>query len=277
MMVSESSGKKGCRLLLDVQMGVAGDMLLGALLDLAEELNIIQVEELTHILESAALPMENVRVEIKDILVSGISAKGTWVLRDNIHTKEEVHSNISGKRMHEFLKNGCKNVGLSGEGAEFAFGVLHNILRAEGKVHRRDCSALHLHETGAPDTLVEIIGCAYIMELFRQKGFLDPGKGSILATPVSVGSGSVEISHGIVPVPAPATMELLKGMEYRYGPRTGELATPTGVSLLGEMNPVFVRDHDDIVISPLVTGCGLGKRKYGGRFVNVVRAIYIGL
>jgi len=245
-------------------MGVAGDMFLAALTDLAISTGCTTENKLVEILERTSVAMGKVRVEILREKVSGIGATGIRVTG-----KWKPTHHVKGREMKAYLDEGCSAVELGPTGRKYAVEVLEHILRAESKIHASSPGELHLHETGAPDTLVEIIGTAWLLEEFD--GLDDDF--SFFSTPVSVGMGSIEISHGVVPIPAPATMELLKNMPFKFGPLRGELATPTGVSLLKALAPEFVTNFSDLRITPMEIGYGFGKRKYDGRLLNVVRAI----
>ena len=312
-------------MLFDVQMGVAGDMFLGALADLSEEVGAIGRSDLSEILVRSAEPMCDIEVDFLKERVSGITATGVkvtgkgdpigspnlsggdltskdtpdgmsnWTSSDlsskgdpggSPHFQAEpvelgfssgdltsknhdAHYHVSGARMKEYLEKGCRDVKLGATGESYAKQVLGHILEAEARIHSVPTDELHLHETGAPDTLVEIIGSAYLLD---RLGMLN-GKNAIFSTPVSVGMGSIDISHGTVPVPAPATLEILKEMPFKFGPINGELATPTGVSLLKGLAPSFITNYSDIEFIPRHIGYGFGKRKYHGKYLNVVRAL----
>ncbi len=245
-------------------MGVAGDMFLGALTDLAITTGFAEEKELVAVLERSTAAMGKVRVEILREKVSGMRAAGIRVSR-----KRKLDHHVKGGDMKTYLEEGCSTVDLGRRGRKYAVEVLDHILRAESKIHTSTPEELHLHETGAPDTLVEIIGSAFLLEKF---GALD-NDFRFFSTPVSVGMGSIEISHGVVPVPAPATMEILKDMPFKFGPLRGELATPTGVSLLKSLSPEFITNFSGLRITPMEIGYGFGKRKYDGKLLNVVRAI----
>lgn len=267
-------------ILFDVQMGVAGDMFLASLADLAIECGMMDESEIRGRLIKSAAPMAVVNVEITRKRYSGISARGMKVnFVDKGHNADEEgdydvegkgeHGHISGKEMKEFLRKGTENAGVTGAPERYCWAVLGNIIGAEAKVHGASPDGLHLHETGAPDTLVEIIGSAMLLD---RLGLLNRPN-SFFSTPVSVGRGAIAISHGTVPVPAPATLEILKDMPFRFGPVKGEMATPTGVSLLKELRPRFIPDVSKVEIVPYRIGYGHGKRTFGGTCLTVVRAI----
>jgi len=286
-------------MLFDVQMGVAGDMFLGALTDLSEEVGAIGRSDLSEILVQSAEPMCDIEVDFVKERVSGITATGVkvtgkgnpigspnWTSSDlsskdtpdgvsNLSSGDFTskphgdHYHVTGARMKEYLVEGCQHVKLGAAGESYAKQVLGHILEAEAKIHGVPTDELHLHETGAPDTLVEIIGSAYLLEkLGALKREIE-----VFSTPVSVGMGSIDISHGTVPVPAPATLEILKEMPFKFGPINGELATPTGVSLLKGLAPSFITNYSDVEFIPRHIGYGFGKRKYHGKYLNVVRAL----
>jgi len=252
-------------MVFDVQMGVAGDMFLGALVDLSEEVGITGRSDLSGVLVRSAEPMCDIEVTFVKEKISGITATGVKVTGERC--SDHVH--VSGAQMKEYLRKGCGNVELGVSGESYAKQVLNHILEAEARIHDVPAGELHLHETGAPDTLVEIIGSAYLLE---KLGMLN-GNNAVFSTPVSVGMGSIDISHGTVPVPAPATLEILKDMPFKFGPVTGELATPTGVSLLKGLTPSFITNYSDVEFMPRHIGYGFGKRKYHGKYLNVVRAL----
>jgi len=118
---------------------------------------------------------------------------------------------------------------------------VYNILgEAEAAVHGVSLNNVHLHEVGSLDAVADIVGCCLLMNMLGVTG--------ITASQVHVGSGSVQCEHGILPVPAPATAEILKGVPVYGGRISGELCTPTGaallkhfVSLFGEMPPMTVK------------------------------------
>src|SRR4051794_15676798 len=107
---------------------------------------------------------------------------------------------------------------------DLALGVFERLAGAEGRVHGVPAEQVHFHEVGAHDALADVVGtCAGITAL---------GAVRVVLSPVALGSGSVRTAHGILPVPAPAVLELMRGWGVAAsGPDAGELATPTGVAL----------------------------------------------
>ncbi|MDR2933558.1 MAG: LarC family nickel insertion protein [Oscillospiraceae bacterium] len=137
--------------------------------------------------------------------------------------------------------------------------VYNLIAEAEGHVHGRPVEDVHFHEVGTMDALADIAGVCMLMEE------LAPEK--ILASAVHVGSGQVRCAHGILPVPAPATAHILRGVPIYGGSVRGELCTPTGAALLKHYVSVF-GDMPVMTVSDI--GYGMGKKDFEA--ANCVRA-----
>jgi uncharacterized protein (TIGR00299 family) protein len=143
-----------------------------------------------------------------------------------------------------------------------ALSVYHLIAEAESKVHDRPVGDIHFHEVGRMDAIADIVGVCLLMEKLAPK--------RVIASPIPVGKGYVKCAHGILPVPAPATAYLLKGIPTYAGIAEGELCTPTGAALLKYF-------AEDFVPRPLMTteaiGYGMGKKDF--KIANCLRA-YLG-
>ncbi len=227
---------------IDSSMGVAGDMLLSSFIDL----DILDREKVRRVLETAGNVMGPTSVNIRKI-DEPLKATGLDITHGEF-------SHISGREMQEHIMKGADIIGLR-RGKDFARKVLDTILVAETKVHECSMDDIHLHETGSPDTLVDILGIAYFYEklkLYDEK---------ICGTPVSVGEGKIKIAHGTVDVPAPATAEILQTMDFKPGPYEGEMATPTGVAILSGLLQIQMDMPDEI---PHKTGTGVGTKVFGG-------------
>lgn len=266
-MVPNKTEKNGQTLLLDLQMGVAGDMLLSSLIDLAINAGLLTADEIENLLMKSLSLYDGVSAEIKKKQVSGIFARGVWVRNEDHHYGD--HKHMKGLEMRDNIIEAARTADLSQGALDYAVRAIDEILNAEAYLHSNTVEELHLHETGAPDTVVEIIGSAFILE---RLGFFNENQ-RIIATPISVGMGSISISHGTVPIPAPATLHIMKNMKFKFGPVPGELATPTGTALVKSLEPEYVENFSDISFEPIAAGYGLGKRKYQDRYLNVVRAV----
>ena len=133
---------------------------------------------------------------------------------------------------------------------------------AEAKVHETTIEHIHFHEVGTKDAIVDVIGCVYLLEL------LDIDE--ILCSQIAVGSGTVTCAHGILPVPAPATVEILKGIPIYSGNIKSELCTPTGASILKHYGKTF-GEMPTINIEKI--GYGFGKKEFES--INCVR-VFLG-
>lgn len=132
-----------------------------------------------------------------------------------------------------------------------SFEIIRLLAEAEARVHGADFHKIHFHELGLLDTLFDaLLSAALVNEL---------GIDAVFSSPVAVGSGTVSINHGIVSVPAPATIELLKGMPVCGANLEGEVSTPTGVAILKSLNAQFFLPDGFYVKS---TGYGFGQRQF---------------
>jgi len=199
---------------LDCSTGVSGDKVLGALLDAGSTDGRFTEQDLARIASGLA-PEARVVVERRN--THGISAVGVRVVAEGqprSRTWAAIREALAGADLPSPVA----------ERAQRAFGAL---AEAEARVHGTTVDDVHFHEVGAIDSIVDIVGvCAGLHALDVT---------SLVASPVAVGSGTVETSHGVLPVPAPATAELLRGTGALVvaGPAEGELTTPTGAALLG--------------------------------------------
>lgn len=194
-------------LLLEPAGGLAGDMFLGALIDLGAS-------------------TAEIEVGLRTLKLDGWEMKVSNVTRRHIGATK-VDFAIPEEHVHRHLSDIEAIIGASGlpdavkTRAIRTFTVL---AQAEAKVHRIDVSAVHFHEVGAMDAILDICGGCLALEL------LDVD--SIRCGPLPGGSGTVQCAHGEMPVPAPAVSELLEGYEIMLGEGRGEMVTPTGAALL---------------------------------------------
>jgi hypothetical protein len=141
--------------------------------------------------------------------------------------------------------------------------VLTRLATAEARVHDTTIDAVHFHEIGAVDTLVDVVGACVALESL--------GVDEVVAGPIALGGGTVDTSHGALPVPGPAVLELLAGSRLTAygGPVDVELATPTGVALMAEL---ATRSGPMPAMRASAVGVGAGSRVIDGR-ANVVRVV----
>ena len=196
---------------LDCSTGVSGDKFLGALLDVGTRRGAFNADDLRAVV--AALAPEAI-VEVKPVVSRGISAVGV-----SVRAEGQPHS-----RTWASIRNQIENAELPRQVRGPALAAFGALAVAEAAAHGTDVDSVHFHEVGAIDSIVDIVGvCAGMHALGIER---------LVVSAVAVGSGTVETSHGTLPVPAPATASLLEGVPVLGGPAAGELTTPTGAALL---------------------------------------------
>ena len=194
--------------ILDPAAGISGDMTLGALLALGVPQQWL--ESLP-----ARLGLSGVQVAVRDTVRSGVGCKQV-----EFTIPEQPH----GRHVGELVRL-VERAPVSAWVKERAIGAFRLIGEAEGRVHGVAPERVHLHEVGAVDAVLDIVGAI--------EGFEQLSVEAIYTLPVAVGSGWVDAAHGQLPVPAPATAILLEGLELASGgPVEGEATTPTGAALV---------------------------------------------
>ena len=248
---------------LDLNMGAAGDMLLAALLELMPHRDAA-----VEVLNSAGIP--EVRYSAVPEIKCGI--KGTRVAVEVGGVEEGTHGHHHKGHEHSHSNNSCDHRGLSdivniianlnvSESVKKQATEIYSLVAdAEGKVHGKPVGLVHFHEVGAMDAVADIVGSCILLDMLKPQ--------KIIASPVTVGYGEVKCAHGILPVPAPATIELLADIPIKAGDIEAELCTPTGAAIL----KYFV---DEFTAMPAIvvekTGYGCGKKEF--KKANVVRAV----
>jgi uncharacterized protein (TIGR00299 family) protein len=202
------------RIYFDCFSGASGDMIVGSLIDLG-----VPLDQITGELQK--LNLRNYSLSASKVVKAGITATKFTVH----HGHEHVHRNLS---TIEKLIRGSE---LNDRIKDSATKIFVHLAEAEARVHGSTVDKIHFHEVGAIDSIVDIVGACIGFELL--------GVEEILASPLNVGKGSVKTAHGILPVPAPATAELLKGIPIYTNHIEGELVTPTGAAILSTLAKKF--------------------------------------
>ena len=230
-------------LYFDCFAGAAGDMILGALLDAGAREEAVRSE-------LAKLPLAGYKLKTERVNQKGISALKVHV---KVREADQPHRHFGE------IKRMLLASGLSPRVKELSLTIFSRLAEAEGKVHGVAAEKIHFHEVGAVDAIVDIVGAAAALaDLEAEK---------IYASPLQTGCGTVECAHGVLPVPAPATLELLRGIPVAGAWAEGELLTPTGAAILtsiatfGPLPAMTVQK----------TGYGAGSRELSRP--NVLRAI----
>jgi len=201
-------------LYLDCFSGASGDMILGALLDLG-----LPLDALKGALGSLAIEYGNVAAD--RVLRAGVSATKFRLVE---HAASDPAQ--SDQHQHHHLKHivaAIRRSALSKEGQDRAVHLFERLADAEAAIHHTPIERVHLHEVGALDSIIDIVGAVYGFEWFR----ID----DVMSSPLNVGGGTVRCAHGVFPVPAPATARLLAGVPV-YSDGQSEMVTPTGALLV---------------------------------------------
>ena len=211
-------------LYFDCFSGAAGDMILGALLDAG-----LPLDDLRDALGSLALDREAVWTE--RVTRAGVSAtkvhvrgEGSSPNRAHDHGHDSGHSHEVEHRTLPEIFRLIDGAALSTPAKERAQALFAQLAEAEAAIHGTPADKVYLHEVGALDSIIDIVGTVYALEAL--------GVERIVASSLNVGSGSIRTAHGLYPVPAPATTRLLQGAPIYSGPQHGELVTPTGALLV---------------------------------------------
>lgn len=239
-------------LYIDCAMGCAGDMLTAALLELHPDRDGF-IARMNDALGGKAV------LSAKPDRKCGVMGTHVTVLINGDEEGEPErhhHHHTSVAEITEFIDT----VPLADVVKDNAKAVYTHIAEAESRVHGHPIENIHFHEVGSLDALADVLS---VCELMHE---LAPDK--VLASPVNVGSGFVKCAHGVLPVPAPATELILRGVPIYSGQIKSELCTPTGAALLKHFAEAFVPMP---VLRVERAGCGTGKKNF--ETANVVRVL----
>ena len=235
--------------------GASGDMVIGSLLDLGADESKVR--------DAVSGLGFDLELEVKEVKRRGVVAKKVEFVSEGESSAERKKSRS--ERSYKEIANAIKDSGLTKEVKENSLGVFEKIATAEARVHGEPKESLTFHELGALDTLGDLVGSS--------TAFLDLRPETVVSTPISVGSGFVETEHGLLPVPAPAALEILKdtSLLFQGGGSAGELLTPTGAAIFAH----FVQRSQPFLPRMRVerTGYGAGSKDLP-RTPNVLRAIF---
>jgi uncharacterized protein (TIGR00299 family) protein len=230
---------------LDCFSGISGDMFLGALLDMG-----LPFEELEKTISS--LPLDGYSLGCKKEMKNGLSATQFEVAVDE---GRHQHRNLSD--IEKIITSGQLEENVK----ERSLRIFRSIAEVEGEIHNHPPEKVHFHEVGAVDSIIDIAGAVFGVDYL--------GIDKFYASRIPLGSGFIKSGHGTIPVPAPATLALLKNVPVYNAGIDNELVTPTGAALLKE----FVKSFEGL--PPMVvrnTGYGAGTRDLPDR-PNLLRII----
>lgn len=233
--------------LIDVKRaGTSGDMFLSALVDfLGEDDALLPVAASLLIYD----PSLRVRFTTKrDDVQSGV----------RLEVSKDSGMRFKPNALIEMLDAVAEELELSPPAKQIAQKALNEILQAESRAHETPIDKLHLHETGSVDTILDLVGTAYLLQ---RADLLAEAK--IIATHVAVGSGTIQTEHGPLEVPVPAVAEILVKNEVPFimGEAKTEVLTPTGAALLATLASEFVESSEGFMIKQ--QGIGFGSRDLG--------------
>ncbi len=231
-------------LVLEPIGGIAGDMFLAAALDLG-----VPRRELEGQLRT--LDAGSFRLEVRADEVSGLRGTRLDVAADGPEPPERRLADILGL---------VARSGLAPRAREAARAVFETMGRAEAAVHGVPLEAVHFHEVGALDSIVDVCGAAVALDLLGWPRLVSP--------PPDLGQGLVQTAHGTLPVPPPAVLEILRGRPVRLGGPPGEAVTPTGAALLAALAEI----GEPPALVPERVGYGFGRARWPDR-PNVLRLV----
>lgn len=232
-------------LYLDCQAGISGDMTVAALLDLGVPLDHVQSE-----LDRLALPAGSFTISTHRTERRHFPALKFDVAVHDHHTHRhyaDIDAMIAASSLSSPVKNRARD-------------VFRRLAEAEAKVHGVPVEEVHFHEVGAVDSIVDIVATAICLEYLRVD--------QIHASALPLGSGFVETAHGRLPVPAPATAELVRGLPLHGECGAGERVTPTGAAIVAALAGGFGTQPPMILEK---TGCGAGGKDFAD-CPNILRA-----
>lgn len=246
----------------ECKMGAAGDMLTAALLELLPEDK--QAEAIKALQNSG---IEGVKFSTEKVVKGGIQGTHVSVIVNGQEEESiDAHDNHHHEHHHQHHKLSdisqiISKLNFSDQVKKNALEIYNLIAEAESHAHGVKVEEIHFHEVGNKDAIMDVTAVCYLIELI--------GADKILASPIHVGSGSVHCAHGILPVPAPATEYLLRGIPYYQGEIKSELCTPTGAAILKYFATAFVPQP---MMKIENVGIGCGKKDFPA--ANIVRAFF---
>ena len=244
-----------------INSGISGDMFLAALLGLVpESVEILnELQDIKHFLPDVS------KLDIKLIHTEHTGIQLNQLKIEIKETKDHRTAKTLQKALNDFLSRSK----ISDSAKEYANNVLNSLIQAEVEVHGKLIENIHLHELSSVDTLIDILGVAIALD--RINGFDKDIR--IFCSKSPLGGGKVNTKHGLLAVPAPATLKILEKSNLITfgGPIESELVTPTGAALLANLNPKFLQYSAEMKIIKSIYSTGQKKFK---NFLNILRLFY---
>ncbi len=236
----------------DCFAGISGDMNLGVMIDLGVVEDFLLRE------------LKKLNIGKYEIKITRDQRKGITGTKVEVLTNDEIPGGerSSGERTFKDIVQLIRTSNLSTKVKDISLKIFSRLAEAEGKIHGHKMDDVHFHEVGAVDSIIDIVGAAVCLD------YLKPDR--IISSPVELGGGFVRCAHGLLPVPAPATTEILRGTPVKSGAVPFEATTPTGAAILAATVDSFT---EKLSFTPQNIGYGIGHRET--EIPNVLRA-YLG-
>lgn len=221
-------------LYFDCFSGISGDMTLAALADAGADREYIEQE-------LSKIPFERFELQWKQVNKKGITALKLDVI---LHPEEKpVHH-----RHYSEIKAMINETDFHPQVKAYSHAIFEKIAKAEAKIHGVSMDNVHFHEVGAIDSIADVIGTALAIHS------LEPDL--IMSSPVPLGSGTIWCDHGLYPVPAPATLEIMKGIPLAETDIDKELTTPTGAGIIAGLAERFAAGYPSMTVEQIGYGAG---------------------
>lgn len=288
---ANNPGNNSNHLYIDCQnSGISGDMFLSALYGLIGKMdalnNVISAirEEFPKI-EITVSEIEKIKrnsITVNHLKLAYQDRNGAVESLEKSETHDphhhDHHHHHSVPEMITKIGNVCETLGITKLGTQYAVEVINIIAEAEGKVHETPREKVHLHEIGSIDTVIDVCAATYFLDLLGVFSAESKSDITVCCSPIPVGGGSIRIAHGVVPVPAPATDQIIKthGLSVIGGPIQKELCTPTGAAVIAALVKLrslkFEKFMPELTVDKVALSTGNLKDE---EFPNILR-LYLG-
>ncbi len=201
----------------DCFAGASGDMIIGALLDAGLTIDCLREE-------IAKLGLSHYTLDVEKVVKRGIGGSKACIVIEQ-HHHDHHHRRLSD------IREMIDKSDLQDSVKEKSIAIFNRLAEAEARVHRTTVEDIHFHEVGAMDSIIDVVGAVI--------GMTALGIQKIFCSPIHVGCGTITCAHGMLPVPAPATAELIKDKPVYSTGIEGELLTPTGAAILSTLADAF--------------------------------------
>jgi pyridinium-3,5-bisthiocarboxylic acid mononucleotide nickel chelatase len=219
----------------DCFSGISGDMNLGAMIDLGIESEFLKSE------------LDKLHLEGWELIAAKDQRHGIHGTKVTVRQTRHEHSHRHLSDIRKIINNSALDPGTK----ELSMKIFMKIALAEASVHKLDVEEVHFHEVGAIDSIIDIVGAAICFNALNV--------GKVYVSPVELGSGFVDCDHGKLPVPAPATAEIIRGIPVKKGGVDFEATTPTGAAVISVLGTDFGLEPS---IKIEKTGYGIGHKEH---------------